>query len=129
MKLKIGELAKMTEVTKRTIDYYTTLGLLQAERSAANYRYYDEHAVQQIKFIEECKQKKMTLEEIKESLSNKKMETVDIEHIKKMLESLDKEIKGVLTSFEGQNHKKNEVRNTISHESISLIQTLLLLLS
>lgn len=33
VKLRIGDLAKATGVTKRTIDYYTNLSLLQAERS------------------------------------------------------------------------------------------------
>lgn len=130
MKLKIGELAKRTEVTKRTIDYYTNLGLLKAQRSATNYRYYDEDAINQIKYIEECKKNKLSLEEIKERLYNNKMDNVDMNHLKEKLENLDKEIKGVLQAFEGDNqHKKREMRNTISHESISLIQTLLLLLS
>lgn len=130
MKLKIGELAKRTEVTKRTIDYYTNLGLLKAQRSATNYRYYDEEAINQIKYIEECKKNKLSLEEIKERLYNNKMDNVDMNHLKEKLENLDKEIKGVLQAFEGDNqHKKREMRNTISHESISLIQTLLLLLS
>lgn len=130
MKLKIGELAKRTEVTKRTIDYYTNLGLLKAQRSATNYRYYDEEAINQIKYIEECKKNKLSLEEIKDRLYNNKMDNVDMNHLKEKLENLDKEIKGVLQAFEGDNqHKKREMRNTISHESISLIQTLLLLLS
>lgn len=130
MKLKIGELAKRTEVTKRTIDYYTNLGLLKAQRSATNYRYYDEDAINQIKYIEECKKNKLSLEEIKDRLYNNKMDNVDMNHLKEKLENLDKEIKGVLQAFEGDNqHKKREMRNTISHESISLIQTLLLLLS
>lgn len=42
VKLRIGDLAKATGVAKRTIDYYTNLGLLQAERSRTNYRYYGE---------------------------------------------------------------------------------------
>ena len=45
-KLKIGELAAKTGITKRTIDYYTTLGLLKAERSSTNYRYYQVDAIE-----------------------------------------------------------------------------------
>lgn len=33
VKLRIGDLAKVTDVTKRTFDYYPNLGLLQTERS------------------------------------------------------------------------------------------------
>ncbi|OMI05393.1 hypothetical protein BTA30_00250 [Bacillus swezeyi] len=51
-KLKIGELAEGTKVTKRTIDYYTKLGLLNAERSSSNYRFYDHSSIKRIKCIE-----------------------------------------------------------------------------
>lgn len=130
VKLRIGELAKKTEVTKRTIDYYTNLGLLQAERSAANYRYYNEAAIERILFIEECKKDNLSLEDIKKRLNDRKMDTYDINLIKEKLGSLEKEMKSLLHSVNGEDHhKKKEVRNTISHESISLIQTLLLLLS
>lgn len=130
VKLRIGELAKKTEVTKRTIDYYTNLGLLQAERSAANYRYYNEAAIERILFIEECKKDNLSLEDIKKRLNDRKMDTYDINLIKEKLGSLEKEMKSLLHSVNWEDHhKKKEVRNTISHESISLIQTLLLLLS
>lgn len=52
-KLKIGELAEKTGITKRTIDYYTTLGLLEAERSASNYRYYPLETIEKLRIIEE----------------------------------------------------------------------------
>lgn len=42
VKLRIGDLAKATGVAKRTIDYYTNLCLLLAERSQTNYRDYGE---------------------------------------------------------------------------------------
>ena len=54
-KLKIGELAEKTGITRRTIDYYTTLGLLQAERSASNYRYYSIETIEKLRLIEEKK--------------------------------------------------------------------------
>lgn len=52
---RIGELASIANVSKRTIDYYTRLGLLKPQRTGANYRIYDENAVNELQFIEECK--------------------------------------------------------------------------
>ncbi|EOR26073.1 MULTISPECIES: MerR family transcriptional regulator [Niallia] len=130
MKLRIGDLAKVTGVTKRTIDYYTNLGLLQAERSQTNYRYYSEEQIEQIKTIEEFKKRKLSLEEIKEQLNKHKMNSFDIEELKTNMKDLNEKIHQMLTTVDIQDHhKKKEVRNTISHESISLIQALLLLLN
>ncbi|MCF2647126.1 MerR family transcriptional regulator [Niallia circulans] len=123
-------MAKVTGVTKRTIDYYTNLGLLQAERSQTNYRYYREEQIEQIKVIEEFKKRKLTLEEIKGKLNNHKMNTLDVEELKENMRDLNEKIHQMLLSVDIQDHhKKKEVRNTISHESISLIQALLLLLN
>ncbi len=130
VKLRIGDLAKVTAVTKRTIDYYTNLGLLQAERSQTNYRYYSEEQIEQIKTIEEFKKRKLSLEEIKEQLNKHKMNSFDIEELKTNMKDLNEKIHQMLTTVDIQDHhKKKEVRNTISHESISLIQALLLLLN
>jgi MerR family copper efflux transcriptional regulator len=65
---RIGELAEAAQVSKRTIDYYTQIGLLQTSRSASNYRYYSEDALDRLKLIETFKQQKLTLEEIKQRL-------------------------------------------------------------
>ncbi|HBI03270.1 MAG TPA: MerR family transcriptional regulator [Paenibacillaceae bacterium] len=65
---RIGELAEAANVSKRTIDYYTRLGLLHYERNQSNYRHYSEEALQRLKLIELYKRGKMTLEEIRERL-------------------------------------------------------------
>ena len=41
----------MAHVTKRTVDYYTNIGLLKAERSASNFRFYNEEALKRIYLI------------------------------------------------------------------------------
>lgn len=70
MKLyKIGEIADLAGVSKRTIDYYSTMGLLKPVRAESNYRYYSEESLVRLKFIEDLKSKRFTLEEIKEQLS------------------------------------------------------------
>ncbi|HEX7058014.1 MAG TPA: MerR family transcriptional regulator [Bacilli bacterium] len=67
---KIGELARMANVSQRTIDYYTKLGLIRpAKRSPTNYRLYSAETVARLKRIEKLKQEKYSLEEIKELLA------------------------------------------------------------
>ena len=65
---KIGEIAELAGVSKRTIDYYTNLGLLKPVRSENNYRYYSEEALVRLRIIEDMKAKRYTLEEIKEQI-------------------------------------------------------------
>ncbi|HWG98405.1 MAG TPA: MerR family transcriptional regulator [Pilimelia sp.] len=51
--LRIGEVAAAAGVSPRTVDHYTSLGLLTAvERSAGNYRLYDPASVDQIGLIQ-----------------------------------------------------------------------------
>ena len=65
---RIGELAQLANISKRTIDYYTSLGLLQAKRSQSNYRIYPEEALDDLKRIEEYKKMHLPLYEIKEEI-------------------------------------------------------------
>ena len=66
---KIGELAKLADVSSRTIDYYTKLSLIEPEkRSDTNYRLYSDETLTRLKRIESMKNEKYTLEEIKANL-------------------------------------------------------------
>mgnify|MGYP003464517516 FL=1 len=100
--LKIGELAQLANVTKRTIDYYTRLGLLQAERSASNYRYYKKETVQLIVEIEELKKQGLSLQEIAKKLNIKQAqyEEVDIQAIRIHMQELEKEVKLLAAELE-----------------------------
>lgn len=63
--LTIGELAKVTGVTKVAIRYYERCGLLpKAARSASGYRWYPENMIGRIRFITNAKSVGFTLEEI-----------------------------------------------------------------
>lgn len=129
-KLKIGELADITHVTKRTIDYYTNLGLLKAERSASNYRYYDLSSIERIHFIEKRKIEGMSLDEIKQEIIEKYSEEVDVLELRLKIQGLEKEVSEVLAQLEKTDQTRfAEMKKKISPESLSLIQTLLLLLS
>lgn len=129
-KLKIGELAEITHVTKRTIDYYTNLGLLKAERSPSNYRYYEFSSIERIRLIEQRKAEGMSLDQIKHEVIERFAEEIDVFELRLKMKGLEKEVSAVLAQLDKADQNRfNEIKKKISPESLSLIQTLLLFLS
>ncbi|MGE7768498.1 MerR family transcriptional regulator [Peribacillus sp. NPDC096540] len=130
--MKIGELAEMANVTKRTVDYYTNMGLLKAERSASNYRYYSVRELERLHRIEECKRKNLSLEDIKELFNQDKEVSSAIEEtglqLKSKLDGLNEELREVIRLIEKDEKNELLLKKQISHESIALIQSLLVLL-
>lgn len=64
----ITELARIYDVTTRTIRYYEELGLLKPERTVGNKRIYPKSEVVKMKLIVRGKRYGFTLEEIKEMI-------------------------------------------------------------
>ena len=128
-KLKIGELAAQTRVTKRTIDYYTNLGLLQVERSASNYRYYDPSMTERIHWIEEQKKRGKSLEEIRKLLriDTPIEEEVDIQDIRLQMRKLEHDVAKLMEQMDDKERQK--LREKVSPESVALMQSLLLILN
>ncbi len=123
-------MAALSGVTKRTIDYYTQLGLLQAERSASNYRYYDRSALDTIHFIEHAKNEGKTLDEIKKMVFGKRSEEIDVLELRLKIRHLEEDVEKVLAQLkETDPDKYQDVKKKLSPESLSLIQSLLLLLN
>lgn len=97
MKVKIGELAKMTGCEVVTIRYYEKEGLLkEPERTEGNYRVYGEDAQERLRFIRHCRQHGMKLSEIRELLAFSDNPTVSCDWvnnlIKQHIESVEKQI-------------------------------------
>jgi Fic family protein len=68
--LKIGELAKAANQTVPTIRHWTKEGLLQvAEVTESGYQMYDEEMIERINKIQEMKEERFTLTEIKEKIN------------------------------------------------------------
>ncbi|MDE8675287.1 MerR family transcriptional regulator [Priestia sp. SB1] len=127
----MGELAEMAHVTKRTVDYYTNIGLLKAERSASNYRFYNEAALKRLYLIEKLKSEGRSLEEISSLFS---VEQSENSHSKDELASkfyvLNDSLKEVAPLMEKLNEEDRKVMmNRLSPESVTLLHSLLLLLS
>jgi MerR family transcriptional regulator, copper efflux regulator len=130
--LKIGELAEMANVTKRTVDYYTNLGLLKAERSASNYRYYSVGELERLRRIEGYKRENLSLEDIKELLKKDKEDPSAIEvkglQLKNKMDGLNEELQEFISLIEKDGKSELLLKKQISRESMALIQSLLVLL-
>ncbi|XNQ13042.1 MerR family transcriptional regulator [Lysinibacillus sp. 3P01SB] len=122
-------MAAQTGVTKRTIDYYTNLGLLQVERSASNYRYYDRAMMERIHWIEEQKTQGKCLEEIRRMLSVEEpiAEEVDVQEIRLQMKKLEHDVAKLMDQLDEK--EKQKIRKKVSPESVALMQSLLLLLN
>lgn len=79
-------------VSKRTIDYYTSIGLLNAERSKSNYRIYSDESLRDLKFIEECKSLHYPLGEIKRKLDRKKDKKIRDSEVEKHVDAVSQQM-------------------------------------
>ena len=68
--LKIGEMAKLTGLTTKTIRYYELLNLLpEPRRTESGYRLYSEEDVHRLEFIKKAKDLGLGLEDIRDILT------------------------------------------------------------
>ncbi|MBX9957604.1 MerR family transcriptional regulator [Peribacillus simplex] len=125
-------MAEMANVTKRTVDYYTNFGLLKAERSASNYRYYSVGELERLRRIEGYKRENLSLEDIKEILKKDKEAASAIEtkglQLKNKMDGLNEELQEFISLIEKDGKSELLLKKQISRESMALIQSLLVLL-
>lgn len=123
-------------VSKRTIDYYTQIGLLNPSRTVSNYRMYGEETIQILGLVEHYKNLNMPLEEIKSSIELiKSDESIDKQKVEKhvdqmaiIMQHLKDEIIAMEPILEKLNvHQKEMLVNRLSPQGVALAQTLLLL--
>ncbi|UJF26607.1 MerR family transcriptional regulator [Planococcus sp. 107-1] len=76
--MKIGEIAQLSGVSTRTIDYYTNRGLLSVERSEKNYRLYPDSALQTLERIHQLKKQRLSIAEIKELLDSSRLPETEV---------------------------------------------------
>jgi MerR family transcriptional regulator, copper efflux regulator len=130
---RIGELAKESNLSKRTIDYYTKLGLIECSRSQNGYRNYDENSIEKLKIIEQCQQVHMPLIEIKKRMTMVHDENVDIEDFEKQVNRVKNEMEHLSTELNEilqianslRDEEKKQLLNRVSPQAMALVQSLL----
>ncbi|MFJ5716834.1 MerR family transcriptional regulator [Neobacillus sp. NPDC093127] len=133
---RIGEIAKLMNISKRTIDYYTQMGLLNPIRTDSNYRLYGRETIQILELVEHYKNLKMPLEEIKSSIEmihsensidNQKVEQ-HFEQIALIMEHLKEELKAMQPILQKLNkQQKEQLVSKLSSQGLTLAQTLYLI--
>ncbi|QSF46813.1 MerR family transcriptional regulator [Paenibacillus tianjinensis] len=105
---RIGELAKAANISERTIDYYTKLGLIAPEsRSMKNYRLYSHETLIALERINQLKQEKYTLEEIKSMMTKWNSATPETDVSDKLvllelqMQRLEREVKALEPMISG----------------------------
>ncbi|WP_233494606.1 MerR family transcriptional regulator [Exiguobacterium sp. RIT594] len=121
--LKIGQVAEATGLSKRTIDYYTSLGLLTTERTAAGYRLYTEDVIQHIQKIEYLKTQRLSLQEILAFFTEREVKTGDA--IYQEVQQLQESVNGLEQRLlQSTDYEKQEIRLELS-QRLTLIASLI----
>ena len=130
---RIGEIAEIAHVSKRTIDYYTSIGLLKAERSKSNYRIYSDESLEDLKFIEECKSLHFPLDEIKRKLEMRKEKNIRASEVEKhvssvtqLMKQLNSDLFDLIPILEKlDDEQKKKLTNNLSMLRTALMKSLL----
>lgn len=134
---RIGELAKAAGISERTIDYYTKLGLISPEsRSMKNYRLYSHETLAALERINQLKQDKYTLEEIKVMMSKWKAAAPEADVSDKLVElelhmqQLEREVKALEPMISGlKPGQASRALSALLPQGIACIEAIRLLLT
>ncbi|MGO4185248.1 transcriptional regulator [Paenibacillus sp. FSL A5-0031] len=134
---RIGELSKLAQISARTIDYYTSIGLIEpAERSAKNYRLYSDETLQRLERIEQMKKDKYTLDEIKATIESWSKITpeeqvsrklTDLQYHLSQLEREVKELEPVIKKLKPR--QANHLYTRLMPQTAACIEALMLLIN
>ena len=98
--MKIGEVAKRSNIGIETIRYYEREGLLlEPERRPSGYRQYDESTVERLEYIRGAKELGFTLAEIRELLDLSFAAHAGCDHIRQRAEAKVADIEGKIRSL------------------------------
>lgn len=134
---RIGELSKLAEISPRTIDYYTSMGLIEpAMRTAKNYRLYRTETLRRLERIEELKKDKYTLDEIKETLDSWSKVTPETQislkltEIQQHLSQLEREVKELEPVIKQLKPRQaNRLYTRLMPQTAACIEALMLLMN
>lgn len=128
--LRIGQVAEMSGLSLRTIDYYTRNGLLAYRRSPSNYRLYDVGVLETIKRIKLLKEQRFSLEEIKTMFETKGKRDIEkvLDDVQEEIHSLEKKLFLLEESMVDASHEERRlVSQKIGNQLAVLMQLATLL--
>ena len=108
--MKIGEVAKRSNIGIETIRYYEREGLLlDPERRPSGYRQYDESTVERLEYIRGAKELGFTLAEIRELLDLSFAAHAGCAHIRQRAEAKVADIKEKIRSLQRMNRSLGKI--------------------
>lgn len=128
--MKIGEIAKLSGVSTRTIDYYTNRGLLSVERSEKNYRLYPDSALQTLERIHQLKKQRLSIAEIKELLDSSRLPETEVlaEDVYEEFDCLQKKIIRLEEQMKNApTHVKVQISKALESKLVTIASLLALL--
>lgn len=128
--MKIGEIAKLSGVSIRTIEYYTNCGLLAAARTKTNYRMYPVSVLQTIERIQLLKKQRMSISETKDILEtneNTQTELLAEEVYEEFASLQEKIIKLEEQLKDAPNHVKFQISKALESKMVATASLLALL--
>jgi MerR family transcriptional regulator, copper efflux regulator len=112
--LRIGEVATQAGVSTRTVDYYTSLGLIApAGRTTSNYRLYDAAVVDRIATVRQIEAQGVPLDDIAHALTGSEAAELadhlarldrDLHTLREAAESATEEVTGLLSVIAARAH-------------------------
>lgn len=112
--MQIGELAKRSRVSQRTIHYYERLGLMQpTQREGSGYRYYDDTALQRLEKIRQLQKIGLSLDEIAEVIDLYFEDSTGIKGKRKVLEILGEHLVDTESKISEMQRFRDEMRANI----------------
>ena len=117
--LRIGELSSRAGGSRRTVDFYTGLGLLAPTRSGGNFRLYQPADVQRIAAIRRLEAQGMRLDEITSLMTGRASEdhTQQTDHSTSLAPAQPDELKGYLASLDAQIRALRDLPEVAGHGS------------
>jgi len=124
--LRIGELASRSGVSRRTVDFYTGLGLLTPARSGGNFRLYQPSDVQRIAAIRRLEAQGIRLDEIARLLtaSPQADQTPCPDHAQGQCPADPITLKAYLASLDAQVQALRELPEVADHGTRGVLATL-----
>ncbi|MFQ5551203.1 MAG: heavy metal-responsive transcriptional regulator [Gemmatimonadales bacterium] len=98
--MRIGELARMAEVTTDTIRYYERIGLLQPpERTASGYRNYSLETLDDLTFVKKAQASGLKLDDVREVMRISAGGVAPCDHVKATVTQRLQEVEGRLAEL------------------------------
>ncbi|PGU58410.1 MerR family transcriptional regulator [Bacillus cereus] len=112
--MKISELARLTNVSIRSIRHYDNKGLLNVDRLENDYRDFDESAIERVKAIQLYLKLGLTADEIKVLFKSEAANPDEYQYCEEMLETYEKKLSNVNYQIEALHGLKRLLERQIA---------------